>query len=190
MNPKGNSGASDEVSLLLQAVSFAAEKHRNQRRKDRDASPYINHPIALASLLNTVGGVSDVVVLQAALLHDTVEDTDTSYEELVRHFGRRVADIVMEMTDDKHLEKERRKALQVERAPGASVEATLVKLADKTCNLRDVLSAPPDRWSLERRLEYFDWARRVVDGLPRVNEALLAAFNEAYAQRPVLVESP
>ena len=189
MDPFGNlspvsAASGGDVQALLQAISFAAEKHRHQRRKDKDASPYINHPIALAALLNTVGGVSDVVVLQAAILHDTVEDTDTSYDELVAHFGRRVADIVMEVTDDKHLEKPRRKALQIEHAPHASREAALVKLADKICNLRDVATSPPDRWTLERRQEYFDWARQVVDGLPRVSEPLLAAFHDALALRP------
>jgi guanosine-3',5'-bis(diphosphate) 3'-pyrophosphohydrolase len=175
---------SSDVSRLLEAISFAAEKHRNQRRKDKEASPYINHPIALASLLTTVGGITDLAVLQAAILHDTVEDTDTSYEELVAHFGRKVADIVMEVTDDKQLEKPRRKALQIEHAPHASHDAALVKLADKTCNLRDVVSSPPDRWTLERRREYFDWAVQVVDGLPRVSEPLLAAFKDALSQRP------
>jgi len=184
MNPGDRTVVRSDVQRLLQAISFAAEKHRDQRRKDKDASPYINHPIALASLLSTVGGVEDIVVLQAAILHDTVEDTDTSYEELVAHFGRTVADVVMEVTDDKNLEKAQRKALQIERAPRASLAAALVKLADKTCNLRDVASSPPDRWTLERRREYFDWARRVVDGLPQVNAALLAAFNAAFAQKP------
>ena len=177
-------GGPETVAGLLQALQFAAEKHRNQRRKDREASPYINHPIALAVLLNAVGGVTDLVVLQAALLHDTVEDTDTSYEELVQHFGRTVADVVMEVTDDKLLEKSRRKALQIEHAPQASPQAALVKLADKICNLRDIASSPPERWSLERRQEYFDWARQVVDGLPRVSPALLAAFEAAFARRP------
>ncbi len=180
----GSAASGSDVERLLKAISFAAEKHRHQRRKDKDASPYINHPIALAALLNTVGGIADVDVLQAAILHDTVEDTDTNFEELVAHFGRRVADIVMEVTDDKQLEQPRRKALQIEHAPHASREAALVKLADKICNLRDVATAPPDRWTLERRQEYFDWARQVVDGLPRVNEPLLAAFQEALALRP------
>jgi guanosine-3',5'-bis(diphosphate) 3'-pyrophosphohydrolase len=177
------SGA-DVVAGLLQALQFAAQKHRDQRRKDKEASPYINHPIALAALLNSVGGITELPVLQAALLHDTIEDTDTSYAELVEHFGRAVADIVMEVTDDKLLEKPRRKALQIEHAPHASREAALVKLADKTCNLRDVASSPPEGWSLERRREYFDWARQVVEALPPVNAALLAAFTAACAQRP------
>jgi guanosine-3',5'-bis(diphosphate) 3'-pyrophosphohydrolase len=190
MNPlrrQDNDGAAhhaDDVTRLLHAISFAAEKHRDQRRKDKEASPYINHPIALASLLATVGGITEINVLQAALLHDTVEDTDTSYEELVAQFGRTVADIVMEVTDDKLLEKPRRKALQIEHAPHASRAAALVKLADKTCNLRDVASSPPEGWTLERRREYFDWARKVVDALPRVNAPLLAAFEAALARRP------
>jgi len=184
IHPIESAVSGGELSGLLHAISFAAAKHRNQRRKDKDASPYINHPIELATLLNTVGGISDLAVLQAAILHDTVEDTDTSYEELLEHFGRRVADIVMEVTDDRRLEKPRRKALQIEHAPHASREAALVKLADKICNLRDVAHAPPDRWSLERRQEYFDWARQVVDGLPEVSEPLLAAFREALSHRP------
>ncbi len=173
-----------DINRLLQAISFAAGKHRNQRRKDKELSPYINHPLALASLLSSVGGITDVVVLQAAILHDTVEDTDTTYEELAEHFGRSVADVVMEVTDDKQLEKPRRKALQIEHAPHASREAALVKLADKICNLRDVATSPPDRWTLERRQEYFDWSRQVVDALPPVSEPLLAAFREALSHRP------
>jgi len=173
-----------DLAHLLDAISFAAEKHRSQRRKDREASPYINHPIALATLLANEGGVDDVQVLQAAILHDTIEDTDTTYEELKTRFGERVADIVAEVTDDKNLSKEVRKQRQVEHAPHQTLEATLVKLADKTCNIRDIASAPPADWSLERRKEYFDWAKRVVDGLPEVNDKLLKVFETAYAKRP------
>ncbi|MCA6218940.1 bifunctional (p)ppGpp synthetase/guanosine-3',5'-bis(diphosphate) 3'-pyrophosphohydrolase [Ideonella sp. B7] len=169
---------------LLDAVMFAAERHRNQRRKDAEASPYINHPIALAHLLATTGGVDDVVVLQAAILHDTIEDTDTTEAELRARFGEAVTDIVIEVTDDKALPKQRRKELQVEHAPHKSTGAALVKLADKTCNLRDIAATPPADWSLTRRQDYFDWAKRVVDGLPQVNDAMLKAFAEAYAARP------
>jgi len=179
-----NAAQGSDIGRLLHAINFAAEKHRHQRRKDKDLTPYINHPIALAALLNTVGGITDVVVLQAAILHDTIEDTDTSYEELLAQFGRQVADVVMEVTDDRSLEKARRKAQQIEHAPHASREAALVKLADKICNLRDVATSPPDRWTLERRQEYFDWSRQVVDALPLVSPALLAAFHEALAHRP------
>lgn len=171
------------TAKLLDAVMFAAERHRNQRRKDVEASPYINHPIALAHLLATVGQVDDLDVLRAAVLHDTIEDTETSEAELRERFGDAVADIVMEVTDDKSLPKQRRKELQIEHAPHKSRGAALVKLADKTCNLRDIAASPPADWPITRRQEYFDWAKRVVDGLPLVNEAMLAAFHSAYQKR-------
>jgi guanosine-3',5'-bis(diphosphate) 3'-pyrophosphohydrolase len=173
-----------ELALLLKALAFAAHKHRDQRRKDAEASPYINHPIALADVLVNEGGVTDTEVLCAALLHDTVEDTDTTHEELVNAFGTRIARIVAEVTDDQTLEKSERKRLQVEHAPTLSAEAKLVKLADKICNLRDVAVRPPAKWDLARRREYFDWAGRVVAGVRGVHPRLEAAFDEAYARRP------
>jgi GTP diphosphokinase / guanosine-3',5'-bis(diphosphate) 3'-diphosphatase len=173
-----------ELALLLKALAFAAHKHRDQRRKDAEASPYINHPIALADVLVNEGGVTDVEVLCAALLHDTVEDTATTHEELVNAFGSRIARIVAEVTDDKRLPKAERKRLQIEHAPGISDEAKLVKLADKVCNLRDVADRPPAKWDLERRREYFEWAKQVIDGLRGVHPRLEAAFDRAYARRP------
>ncbi len=172
-----------ELALLLRALAFAAHKHRDQRRKDPAASPYINHPIALADVLVNEGGVTDIEVLCAALLHDTVEDTDTTPQEIERVFGARVARIVAEVTDDQALAKAERKRLQVERAAGLSPEAKLVKLADKICNLRDVAERAPASWDLARRREYFDWAKRVVDGLRGAHAGLEAAFDAAYAMR-------
>ncbi len=169
---------------LLDALQFAAIKHRDQRRKDASSSPYINHPIALAHLLVHTGAVTDLVVLQAAVLHDTLEDTETTEAELRARFGAAVTALVLEVSDDKSLPKARRKALQIEHAPHKSAGAALVKLADKICNLHDLAQAPPADWPLARRQEYFDWAKRVVDGLPRVNAALLQAFDAAYARRP------
>src|ERR687888_608990 len=154
-----------ELALLLKALAFAAHKHRDQRRKDAQASPYINHPIALADVLVNEGGVTDIEVLCAALLHDTVEDTATTHEELVNAFGTRIARIVAEVTDDKRLPKAERKRLQIEHAAALSPEAKLVKLADKICNLRDVADRPPAQWNLERRREYFQWAKNVVNDL-------------------------
>jgi guanosine-3',5'-bis(diphosphate) 3'-pyrophosphohydrolase len=182
--PASATESASNLVRLIDAIEFAAEKHRTQRRKDKDASPYINHPIALAALLARVGGIVDVTVLQAAILHDTIEDTDTSHAELVQRFGREVADIVMAVTDDMTLTKAQRKELQVERAAHATREVALVKLADKICNLRDMISAPPASWALERRQEYFAWAKRVVDRLPQVNPQLKAAFDAAYAAKP------
>ncbi|MCB1986791.1 MAG: bifunctional (p)ppGpp synthetase/guanosine-3',5'-bis(diphosphate) 3'-pyrophosphohydrolase, partial [Burkholderiaceae bacterium] len=138
-----------DLHLLLKATEFAANKHRNQRRKDAEASPYINHPIALANLLVDTG-VYDVVVLCAALLHDTIEDTETTGDELEAQFGRAIASIVLEVTDDKRLAKEVRKQLQIDHAPHISTAAKLVKLADKICNLRDILASPPAGWTDER----------------------------------------
>jgi guanosine-3',5'-bis(diphosphate) 3'-pyrophosphohydrolase len=173
-----------ELALLLRALAFAAHKHRDQRRKDPDASPYINHPIALADVLVNEGGVTDFDVLCAALLHDTVEDTATTHHELVDAFGERIAQIVAEVTDDQKLAKAERKRLQIEHAPQLSREAKLVKLADKLCNLRDVAQRPPSGWELQRRREYFDWAKQVVDGLRGTHRELEAAFDAAYEKRP------
>jgi len=169
---------------FLDALAFAAHKHRDQRRRDAHASPYINHPIELARLLSVEGGVTDVLTLVAALLHDTIEDTQTTYDELLARFGQTVADVVAEVTDDTALPKAERKRLQVVHAPQMSERAALVKLADKTCNLRDVADNPPVGWSLERRREYFDWALQVVNGLPPASARMRAIFDAAYAKRP------
>jgi guanosine-3',5'-bis(diphosphate) 3'-pyrophosphohydrolase len=172
------------LPLLLRALAFAAHKHRDQRRKDAEASPYINHPIALAEVLAEEGAIADIEVLAAALLHDTIEDTATTAEELRATFGARIAGLVEEVSDDQSLEKADRKRLQIEHAAGLSAGAKLVKLADKICNLRDVAERPPAKWDLERRRDYFDWARRVVEGLRGAHPRLEAAFDAAYAKRP------
>jgi guanosine-3',5'-bis(diphosphate) 3'-pyrophosphohydrolase len=174
----------NELGELIRAVHFAADKHRMQRRKDVEASPYINHPIAVAHLLSEEGGVTDLITLQAAILHDTIEDTNTSHDELVRSFGREVADVVLEVTDDKSIpERAERKRLQLVNAPKKSARAALVKLADKTCNLRDIRETPPANWSVERKREYFEWAKKVVEALPAVSPSLMAAFNSSFEPR-------
>jgi guanosine-3',5'-bis(diphosphate) 3'-pyrophosphohydrolase len=175
------------VSLLIEAISFAAEKHRNQRRKDASASPYINHPIALADVLANEGHVTDIDVLCAAVLHDTIEDTETTVAELENRFGPRIASIVVEVTDDKSLPKQVRKQLQIEHAASASREAKLVKLADKICNLRDILNEPPADWPAERKQAYFDWAAQVVANIRGIHPGLEAAFDELYARTAELV---
>jgi guanosine-3',5'-bis(diphosphate) 3'-pyrophosphohydrolase len=172
------------MNQLIQAIAFAANKHRNQRRKDADASPYINHPIALADVLANEGGVTDETVLIAAILHDTIEDTETTAEELTAIFGETITAIVLEVTDDKALPKAERKRLQIEHAPTISAAAKLVKLADKICNLRDIVASPPEKWSLERRQAYFDWAKAVVNGLRGIHPELEQIFDEAFHRRP------
>jgi GTP diphosphokinase / guanosine-3',5'-bis(diphosphate) 3'-diphosphatase len=172
------------LGLVITAARFAAWKHRDQRRKDADASPYINHPIGLAEILWTEGGVTDPTVLAAALLHDTIEDTETTPEELRGQFGESVAAIVEEVTDVKWLKKHSRKKIQVARAARSSKGAKLVKLADKISNVRDVLANPPAGWTIERRREYFDWAKSVVDRVRGTNPKLKRRFDQLYRQRP------
>jgi GTP diphosphokinase / guanosine-3',5'-bis(diphosphate) 3'-diphosphatase len=174
----------NELDLVIRAAAFAAEKHRDQRRKDENASPYINHPIALASVLSSEAGISDVTILAAALLHDTIEDTETSPEELRSRFGADVASVVQEVTDDRNLPAAERKRLQIEHAAHISDRAKQVKLADKISNLRDINSSPPHGWSIDRKRQYFDWAKQVVDRLRGVNATLEHLFDEAYARRP------
>lgn len=172
------------MAMVLQALAFAAHKHRDQRRKDASASPYINHPIALANVLMNEAGVRDPKVICAALLHDTVEDTETTPEELEQQFGRVVRDVVLEVTDDKDLPKAERKRLQIVKARSLSRRARLVKLADKICNLRDIAENPPKGWDLRRQQEYFDWARKVIDRVRGTNRKLEAAFDAAFSRRP------
>lgn len=169
---------------MLRALAFAAEKHRDQRRKDAAASPYINHPIALADVLVNEAGITETEVICAALLHDTIEDTSTTGDELEETFGARIRSIVEEVTDDKGKGKSERKRLQIEHAATISREAKLVKLADKICNVRDLVIHPPAGWPLERKREYFDWTRAVVDNLRGIHPELERLFDRAYSARP------
>jgi guanosine-3',5'-bis(diphosphate) 3'-pyrophosphohydrolase len=174
----------DDLGLLLKALAFAAHKHRDCRRKDAGATPYINHPIALANILCNEARVTDIEVICAALLHDTVEDTDTTAEDLEREFGASIRDLVLEVSDDKGMDKPARKQHQVDHAAHISDRAKLVKLADKISNLRDVSGCPPAHWDLERRRQYFDWAKQVIDRLRGVHPGLEAIFDEACTRRP------
>ncbi len=168
---------------FLHALAFAAHKHRDQYRKDVEQSPYINHPIAVAEILAHEGQVTDATLLIAAILHDTVEDTETSFAELEAQFGAAVANLVREVTDDKTLDKQQRKELQVEHARKGSPAAKQLKIADKLSNIRDIAgSRPPAGWSLERKIEYLNWAVRVVAGCRGVNPALEAAFDEGLTE--------
>jgi len=164
--------------VFVKAMAFASDKHRNQRRKDADASPYINHPIALVNVLANEGKITDADILCAAVLHDTIEDTKTTLAELEELFGKGIATIVLEVTDDKCLDKATRKQKQIEHAPHISREAKLVKLADKISNLRDILSSPPADWPADRKRAYFEWASKVVDGVRGVHPGLEAVFDD------------
>ncbi len=167
---------------LLQAVSFAADKHRFQTRKDKAGTPYINHPIKVAVTLCETGKESDENLLIAAILHDTIEDTNTQPEEIETLFGKQVADIVIEVTDDKTLAKAERKRLQVLQASSKSLLARKLKLADKICNVYDIIHHPPDHWPVERKLDYLDWAEQVLAGLKGANEFLEKELSDVLAE--------
>jgi (p)ppGpp synthase/HD superfamily hydrolase len=178
--PQENRARSNVVVRMTQAYHFAAEKHVNHRRKGEAAEPYMNHLTEVAELVAEASdGDLDIVV--AAILHDTVEDTDATFEELAARFGARVAGLVAEVTDDKSLPKQTRKDLQVAHAPHASRAAQIIKLADKTSNLRALATSPPAGWSDERRQDYVAWARKVVDGCRPASPWLAGKFDEAAA---------
>ena len=183
-----NMGSRD-IQVILDTTHFAAQKHRLQRRKGPEASAYINHPIEVAKILSELGGVEDIAMLQAAILHDTIEDTETSGDELEREFGAEVRGLVEEVTDDKSLEKSERKRRQIEKAPKLSPRAKQIKIADKICNIRDVACQPPVLWPLQRRQEYLDWAGKVVAGCRGVNPALESKFDELLVNARNLLET-
>jgi guanosine-3',5'-bis(diphosphate) 3'-pyrophosphohydrolase len=168
----------NNLEKLLKAAAFAAQKHKEQKRKGVNGEPYINHPLEVAHLLASVGQIEDPDILIAAILHDTVEDTDTTKEDITEMFGKNVAEMVMEVTDDKSLPKAERKLLQIEHAPHLSSGAKQIKLADKTSNIEDITNNPPHDWSIQRRLEYIDWGQQVVAGLRGINMGLEKKFDE------------
>lgn len=172
----------NDFGILLKALQFAARKHRDQRRKGAQHAPYINHPIDVTEILWRAGKVRDVVTLLGALLHDTIEDTATSPEEIRALFGEEVLSVVLEVTDDKSLPKAERKRLQVVNAPHKSARARQIKLADKISNVTEITNDPPADWSMERRSEYLDWTERVIAGLRGQNPDLEALYDQALAE--------
>lgn len=193
MNLPSNAAGFDSPARLIDAIAFAAEVHRMQRRKDIEASPYINHPLALLRILAVEAGITDTDVLCAAALHDYLEDccggaSPTTLGQgralLRERFGATVLDYVEAVTDDKMLDKAQRKRLQVDNAGRKPHGARLVKLADKIANLRDILGAPPAHWNLQRRQDYFDWAAQVVAPMRGTHSKLEALFDAEFARRP------
>ena len=171
----------ENTGILLTAIHFSADRHRPQRRKDALKSPYINHPIEVAELLWRVGDVRDVAVILAAILHDTIEDTEATPDEIRSLFGEEVLGIVLECTDDKSLPYLDRKRLQIETAAHKSEKAKLVKLADKTCNLHDLNQSPPRWWPKIQKQEYLLWSQKVVAGLRGTNKDIEALYDEEFA---------
>lgn len=176
------------TAQFLAALSFAAYKHRHQRRKDVAKTPYINHPIDVANILLNEGGITDEWVLIAALLHDTVEDTETTFEEIEENFGRLIREIVSEVTDDKSLPQAERKQRQIDHAPKLSDRARLVKIADKISNIRDTAASPPAGWPIARIVDYLDWGKAVIATIRGTHPQLETLFDRAYAEGIAAIE--
>jgi guanosine-3',5'-bis(diphosphate) 3'-pyrophosphohydrolase len=171
-----------EIQEICSGIRFAAEKHRFQTRKNIEKTPYISHPIGVAYNLMGTGEVRETSVIIGALLHDTVEDTQTTFEEIESKFGKQVANLVREVTDDKSLAKEARKRLQVINASHKSKGAAQIKLADKLFNLNDLYNNPPSDWTQARIDRYYEWAQSVIDRLPVANDKLYDAVEEIINQ--------
>jgi (p)ppGpp synthase/HD superfamily hydrolase len=169
-----------DIHAILAAARFASEKHAGQKRKGAAGEPYVNHVLEVAELVSSALRECDANLIIAALLHDTIEDTSVTRDELAQRFGPDVADLVVELTDDKSLPKAERKRLQVQHAPKISPRAQIIKLADKISNLRSILYSPPADWDYERKKEYFEWGKQVVDALSAPDAALKTEFENTY----------
>ena len=166
------------ISLILHALRFAANKHQKQHRKDGE-TPFINHPIDVAEVLWCDGNVRNAEIIVAGILHDTLEDTQTTPEEIQRYFGEKILAWVEEVSDDKSLSKQQRKQLQITHASSSSEGAKQIKIADKICNIRDLLCNPPSDWPLERIQQYLRWSNQVMVGLRGCNPLLESAFDKS-----------
>ena len=169
-----------DLHAVLAAANFAAQRHAHQKRKGAAGEPYINHLLDVAQLVSSALTEPDPDLVIAALLHDTIEDAGVTREEIVQRFGSDVAELVMEVTDDKSLPKAQRKRLQIENAPKKSTRAQIIKIADKIWNMRSILQSPPADWDQERKKQYFEWSRQVIAGLSLPNPVLMAEFERTF----------
>ena len=172
---------SNDVVQISRALDYAARIHVAQRRKGVAQEPYINHLAEVSNLLAEATGGSDTSLIMAGLLHDCIEDQGVTYEELRDRFGADVAGLVRDVTDDKSLLKADRKRLQVEKTPHKPDRVKMLKLADKTSNLRALAVSPPSGWDAQRISDYYAWAKAVVAGCRGVNAFLEARFDEAWS---------
>jgi guanosine-3',5'-bis(diphosphate) 3'-pyrophosphohydrolase len=169
------------IRLVSEAAELAARRHNGQRRKGRGEEPYINHLAEVANMLCAVTNGEDAELVAAAWLHDTVEDSDTTYDELAQRFGLRVAGLVVECTDDMSLPKSERRQRQIADTPKKSHAARLIKIADKISNIRARIFADPSGEQREELADYVAWAEQVVAGCRGGNATLDALFDEAVA---------
>ncbi|MBM3198113.1 MAG: bifunctional (p)ppGpp synthetase/guanosine-3',5'-bis(diphosphate) 3'-pyrophosphohydrolase [Chlamydiae bacterium] len=173
--------SAQEAKKVRQAAVFAAQKHKDQLKKNKEQTPYIVHPLGVAEQIMRIGGSYDADILIAALLHDSIENTDTTYEEIEQKFGSKVAGYVREVTEDQTLPLKVRKKLQIIHAFHQSQGATLIKLSDKLHNLHTLMVDPPAGWSQDKTDQYFQWAQAVIDNLPESNLPLKEAVHKEIA---------
>lgn len=162
--------------LFIDALKFASEKHIHQRKKGCDSLPYINHPIQVAHLLIHAGETDDELLI-AAILHDILEDTETTEQELLSIFGSRVTNMVVELTDDISISYDDRKRMQIKKAPNLSADAKKIKIADKIANIQDLLRYE-FTWSHRRKQQYLDWSRKVILACRGISPQLEQQFDE------------
>ncbi len=172
---KGKSLSQQEVDQIFDALDFAAEKHKLQTRKNKAKTPYISHPIGVAYNVMHYGEVKDADIIMGALLHDTVQDTETTLDELTKIFNSQVSSYVRELTMDKSLAQVEKKRAEVIKAADRSIGAAQIELADKLYNVTDLLNNPPDGWTQSRIDGYYQWVQSVIDRLPPANEKLKGA---------------
>ncbi|MCW3473430.1 HD domain-containing protein [Limobrevibacterium gyesilva] len=174
---------------VLKAAETAAQWHARQRRKGAAQEPYINHLLEVAWLVGEATGGKDPDLVIAALLHDAIEDCQIPRTEIEAAFGADVAALVADVTDDKSLKKEVRKQLQIDHAPGKPMRVKILKLADKTSNLRAIAASPPADWPPQRRLDYVAWACAVAVGLRGTNAWLEERFDAAAADAEQAIQA-
>ncbi len=172
----------DSIVSITRAFDFAARCHCKQVRKGEAREPYINHIAEVAALLAEATDGGDPVLVIAGILHDTVEDTEATLDDIRAEFGDNVAEVVAEVTDDKSLPSDERKAQQVAKIRDKSNRAKLLKMADKTSNLRSILISPPSDWTLERKRDYFRWGKDVTDHCRGLNARLEAGFDAVFEE--------
>lgn len=177
-------------SSIINACLFATIRHGNQQRKGRSCSPFIIHPLRVSRTLLDI--TNDPVLASAAILHDTIEDTGTTYEQLLAQFGKEIADLVAEVTDDITLPKRQSKEILLAKMPTLSYEAQLLKIADQIDNVGEVGYDPPVSWSFDTRRGYVGWCNKLVYAAKAAStttegQALIKLFNRTYTSTMLLI---
>jgi (p)ppGpp synthase/HD superfamily hydrolase len=168
-----------DLHLIFRALSYAAQQHATHKRKGREALPYINHPIKVSTIITQYVPDASNELIAAAVLHDVVEDSETTVEDLKNMFGATIASIVEEVSDDKFLPKKEAKQKQIQNAPHLSHNAKLIRICDKIANVRDICGEDvPNDWDYKTKIEYLNWAEEVVNAMGKFHDELEFTFKD------------